>query len=52
MAKITNEDNDRDLIDVTGGWLGGLRDWIDERFPMTEFPRTSTSGISSAPSPS
>jgi len=37
MAKITSEDNDRDLIDVTGGWLGGLRDWIDERFPMTEF---------------
>src|SRR5689334_14446400 len=37
MAKLTSEDNDRDLIDVTGGWLGGLRDWIDERFPMTEF---------------
>lgn len=34
MAKETEK---RDLIDVLGGWLAGLRDWIDERFPLTEF---------------
>ncbi len=34
---MANGNNKRDLIDVTGGWLAGLRDWIDERFPMTEF---------------
>ena len=34
---MANDNEKRDLIDVTGGWLAGLRDWIDERFPMTEF---------------
>ncbi len=34
---MANEKQQRDLIDVTGGWLAGLRDWIDERFPLTEF---------------
>jgi len=34
---MANETEQRDLIDVLGGWLAGLRDWIDERFPMTEF---------------
>ncbi|HSC48159.1 MAG TPA: cytochrome b N-terminal domain-containing protein [Gammaproteobacteria bacterium] len=34
---MANETEPRDLIDVLGGWLAGLRDWIDERFPMTEF---------------
>lgn len=34
---MANGNDKRDLIDVLGGWLGGLRDWIDERFPMTEF---------------
>ena len=34
---MANGNGQRDLIDVLGGWLGGLRDWIDERFPMTEF---------------
>jgi ubiquinol-cytochrome c reductase cytochrome b subunit len=34
---MSNETEKRDLIDVLGGWLGGLRDWIDERFPLTEF---------------
>ncbi|MBU6469591.1 MAG: cytochrome b N-terminal domain-containing protein [Gammaproteobacteria bacterium] len=27
----------RDYLDVTGGWLHGLREWIDARFPMSSF---------------
>ena len=34
MAKETEK---RDLIDVLGGWLAGLRDWIDDRFPLTQL---------------
>ena len=34
---MANGNEKRDLIDILGGWLGALRDWIDERFPMTEF---------------
>jgi ubiquinol-cytochrome c reductase cytochrome b subunit len=34
---MANETETRDLIDVLSGWLGALRDWIDERFPLTEF---------------
>jgi ubiquinol-cytochrome c reductase cytochrome b subunit len=34
---MTMETENRDFLDVVSGWLAGLRDWIDERFPMTEF---------------
>ena len=34
---MANKTEKRDLIDVLAGWLGCLRDWIDERFPLTEF---------------
>jgi ubiquinol-cytochrome c reductase cytochrome b subunit len=34
---MSTEQEKRDYIDVTGGWLHKLRDWIDARFPMTKF---------------
>jgi len=34
---MSAEKEKRDYLDVTGGWLHRLRDWIDARFPMTKF---------------
>lgn len=34
---MSTETEKRDFIDVTGGWLHKLRDWIDARFPMTKL---------------
>ncbi|HET7649677.1 MAG TPA: cytochrome b N-terminal domain-containing protein [Gammaproteobacteria bacterium] len=31
------ENEKRDFLDVISGWLVGLRDWIDARFPLTKF---------------
>jgi ubiquinol-cytochrome c reductase cytochrome b subunit len=34
---MNTEQEKRDYLDVTGGWLHKLRDWVDARFPMTKF---------------
>ncbi|MGH8306835.1 MAG: cytochrome b [Gammaproteobacteria bacterium] len=34
---MSAEKEKRDYLDVTGGWLHRLRDWIDARFPMSSF---------------
>ena len=34
---MSTEQEKRDYLDVTGGWLLKLRNWIDARFPLTKF---------------